>query len=303
MNNKITTKYLEENNDQVIVTVPAYDEMEAGQTVILWWNSRKTTAIPAVVVTAQHVTDQKIPIVIPGAQFTALPDSRVYLQYNLVSRVGYEGPPSEMAYVDVSLQPEPTNLQDPIVPLAADGLIDLDDANAGVEIQILAYTNIVNGDSVVAYWGSSSLSPEMVSANEFPVFVSVPRAIVLKEGSGTIQVRYEVQRGASVTQSSSIPVTVDVSTVGPVDPVPDTNVNEALQPPSIRGGSNKNAVNTLLADDKGKAATAIIPFYQSGRGNPAAPIITEEGAVIELIWGEMPNKPIPLELIQSLRLI
>lgn len=294
MGNKVTLRYLDDNQDQVIATVPAYTPMEAGQTVSLWWNGKRTTAVAPVVVTAEDVTNGTVQIVIPGAQFRNLTDERVMLQYSLSNRAGFESYPSESSTIMISLDPEPANLKDPVVPLAADGLIDLADANQGVEIKIDAYTNIMTGDTIVAHWGNSPLNPEAVVANNFPVFVSVPRSVVLKEGSGSIPVYYEVMRGGAATKSNTIQVNVDVMTVGPVDPDPTTPVNEALQIPWIQGGSKIHPLNELGIQDKGKTATATIPFFQSPQGKPAEPIITTPGAQITLLWGAYPGSQIPI---------
>lgn len=294
MGNKITLKYLDDNQDQVIATVPAYTRMEAGQTVSLWWNGKKTTAVAPVIVTAEDVTNGTVQIVIPGAQFRGVTDERVMLQYSLSNRAGFESSPSESSAIMISLEPEAADLKNPVVPLAADGLIDLADADKGVEIKIDAYTNIMTGDAIVAHWGVSALNSETVIANNFPVYVSVPRSVVLREGSGSIPVYYEVMRGGAATQSNTIQVIVDVTTVGPVDPDPTTPVNEALQVPWIQGGSKLHPFNELGIQDKGKAATATIPFNQSIQGNTAQPIITTPGAQITLMWGAYPGSPIPI---------
>lgn len=302
MNNKVTLKYLDDHENQVIATVPAYEPMEVGQTVIVWWNGKKTTAISPVTVEAKHVADKAVPIVIPGAQIRGSKDERVILQYSLTSRAGFEGAPSEMSIIEISLDPEPVDLPDPIVPLAADGEIDLTDADKGVEIRINAYKNAINGDSIVAYWGGSSLSAEAVIATNFPIYVPVPRSVVLAEDSGNIPVYYEVRRVGSVTKSNTIQVKVDVRTVGPVDPHPSTPVNEALQPPVIQGGSKSYPKNELRIKDLGKPATATIPFFQSAQGTMSAPIITQPGAQITLMWGAWPNPPIhigPMTVTES----
>lgn len=188
MNNKVTLQYLDANQNQVIATVPTYAPMEAGQTVTLWWNGKRTAAIAPVTVTALDVANGTVSIIIPGAQFRGVTDESVLLQYSLSNRAGFEGFPSETSTLAISLQPQPNNLRAPTVPLAADGLIDLADADKGVEIQVDAYTNVINGDQIVAYWGNTALNPEAVLANNFPVFVSVPRSVVLAEGSGDITV-------------------------------------------------------------------------------------------------------------------
>lgn len=300
MNNTVTRKYLTENQNRVIATVPGYPNMEVGQEVSLWWNGVKTSAVSRVVVSAEDVLNHSVSITIGGDQFLALADDRVMLQYNLTNRIGIEGFPSQSAYLKMQLEPGPENLPDPVVPFAADGLIDLEDANHGVEIEVGSYTNAKNGDIVAAYWGGIPVETEAVTANNFPVTLSVPRSVVLTAGSGSIPVYYEVLRGGVSTKSNTIQIEVDVATVGPVDPDLITPVNEALQPPLIIGGSGLNPNNALGIKDRGKNATATIPFFQSARGKPSDPIVAVAGAEINLMWGEQPSTVIgPVTVTQA----
>ncbi|MER5868043.1 hypothetical protein [Kitasatospora sp. NPDC002040] len=52
--------------------------------------------------------------------------------------------------------PTPDALAAPTVPAGDDGLIDLDDANAGVEITIPAYTNHKPSDQIPVTWNDAT---------------------------------------------------------------------------------------------------------------------------------------------------
>lgn len=303
MNNTVTLKYLADHEDKVIVKVPAYAHMEAGQTVTLWWNGKKMLGMLPVEVSAQDVIDNEVSIEIPGDSFRNSKDEKVALKYTLTSRAGFEGKLSEENTLIVSLLPDPTNLPDPIVPLAADGLIDLEDANQGVMIQIDTYENVLVGDTIIAYWGGLPLRHEIESVRAFPIFIPVPRKTIIDRGSGQIPVNYQVLRGGLVYPSNILDVKVDVGHVGPpIDPDPTTPVNEALPLVSIKGGSNLYPINHLGVKDGRKAAIATIPFYQSSAGQPDEPIITQVDAQIMLVWGAQSSSPInigPVTVLKS----
>ncbi|HTJ93182.1 MAG TPA: hypothetical protein VL424_08745 [Pararobbsia sp.] len=267
----VTLEYLEANSDQVKVTVPHYAGMEAGQLVTSSWSG---FVLPTVTVTASDVANACVMVTVPGDVIRQAGEGTANALYRLTSRAGFVGPLSDNSAVSVWLSPVPTNLKAPRVPLAADGVIDLPDADLGVTIEVAAYTNFLTGDSIIATWGDTTLNEVQInSADEFPVSVRVVRSVVLDTGSGTVEVAYKIRRLTRYIPSSTITVTTDVGRIGPADPDPDTNVNEALTGPTVKGASGN--VNKLVITDANKPATVTVPFY----------LTAATGDVIDLYWG------------------
>ncbi|AJY39483.1 hypothetical protein I6G56_25680 [Burkholderia humptydooensis] len=282
----ITLEYLDANGDEVIATVPDWGDMEVGQTVHPQW---MTQLLQEIEVTPEHVTNREVPVPIPGELIRATGEGTRTAIYHLTSRAGFDGERSIPSNVNVLLKPVPANLKTPRVPLAADGLIDLVDADAGVAIEVDAYDNVEPGDLVLAVWGATPLTPVPVVPGVFPVAVDVPRQTILATGSGTaINVSYEVQRGNKRYGPASTTVNVDVDTVAPVDPDPTDPENGALDPVTVIGGSGTSPNNELLQPDRGQDATVTVPYYErigDPGGLPDLPVL---GTIITLYWGQAP---------------
>jgi len=268
--NGITLEYLDSNNNAVIATVPGYDGMEADQKVHPHWS---TVTLDTVTVTEADVTAGEIKVTFPGDIIRREGEGKKPAHYYLTSRAGFDGKSSEFTMVNVLLTPRPDSLQAPRVPLADNGLIDLEDANAGVTIEIDSYTNARTGDIIVAQWGSRTLSTVAVIEGKFPVEVPVSRSTVIGEGSGTVKVSYQVARSDLFFPAPPTEVEVDVDTVGPVNPDPDSPINKNLAPPIITGNSGKT--NELTPEDYNHPATITIPVYENAKA----------GEIVTAYWG------------------
>nr|WP_241391686.1 hypothetical protein [Yersinia frederiksenii]ULG19797.1 hypothetical protein 49p1_00079 [Yersinia frederiksenii] len=270
----LTSEYLAANNDEVIATIPYYNGMEPDQKVHPFWGN---TSLGLLTITSENVGSQSVPIAISGNTVRSTGEGVKEAHYYLTSRAGFDGPSSDPSIVSVLLSPIPANLQAPVVPLAADGLIDLEDANAGVTIEIRQYDNALVGDILVAKWDTSTLSPEVVVPGAFPLEVLVPRQTLIAAGSGTRIVSYQIFRSGFSFDSPLTEVVVDITSVGPEDPDPSTPENEALEQPTVTGASG--AVNDLGPDDLGANAQVTVPFYEGAALDQ----------VITLYWGHAPN--------------
>jgi hypothetical protein len=282
----VTSEYLAANNDEVIARVSEYSGMEAGQTVTYYWNTIK---LGPVTLTAADETAKEVALPIPGAVIRLAGEPGGLVHYYLTSRAGFDGEDSDITPVAVFLTPVPANLQDPLVPLFDDGLVDLSDANDGVEVVVRSYDNARSGDQVVVSWGAQVLLAATVvdPVNGFPLPIPVPRGRVVAEGNGTVQVSYRVYRSGIVTPSwpsSALDVMVDIDAPGPTDPVPETPENEALVRPTVTGDAG--GTNELVPADRGKDATATVPFYAEAK----------IGEIISLYWGKAPA---PSQLVST----
>lgn len=306
MSEGLTSEYLSEHNDQVMATVPGYRGMTAGEVVHPYWDN---FVLDAVTITSEDVSKATVPVVISGTTVRSAGEGTKCVDYFLTSRAGFDGPYSEPSLVDVVLTPTPANLLAPRVPLAADGVIDLDDASAGVIIEIDQYEHANTGDLVAAKWGASNLSSATVIAGSFPLLVPVPRKVVINEGSGDKTVSYQVLRGNHQYNAPQLNVNVDIDAAGPVDPDPSTPENEALVAPTVLGGKSESE-NELAPEDRDENATVVIPFYAEAKvdeviklywGYPEEAKLVEEYTVIQddIDNGEFPDFTVPQSVVES----
>ncbi|HEY9133009.1 MAG TPA: hypothetical protein VIM98_14750 [Dyella sp.] len=279
----ITQDYLD-TNGEVIMTIPRWDDIASFEGVNLIWDSRP---MPRVSVTDTDVSRGLVEVPVASdfiRQGANLNNRVIDVYYYLTSRAGRDGLTSLHAEADLIVFKPPANLPPPNVLLAIDGLIDLKDADAGVEIEIEnEYDNYQPGDMILGFWGTVPIGP--VQANSFPVKILVPRATIVNVGSGPVGVTYQVIRGGRLYDSPALPVLVDIDHPGPADPDPETPVNPALQLLTVVGGSddvdNPARPNRLTTTDRGQPASIIVPFYvdASGANGPRL------GERITVYWG------------------
>ncbi|WP_160286287.1 hypothetical protein [Pseudomonas knackmussii] len=270
----ITPAYLAANGDKVMVKVPHYSGMEANQSVhVLWGNSHP---LPIKVLEQADVDQGYVEIEIPGDTIRAAGEGRMDAYYYLTSRAGFDGKESIHSDIDVILSAPPSGLLAPTVLLAEDGLVDRDDATAGVFITVAPYQNMGAGDQVAAKWGSTALALYPMQVDGHPVDIAVSRAIVINEGSGVIDVSYEILRNSRPYGSPVTPITVDIDTAGPLDPDPTTPENELLAAPTVLGNVSQSP-NELTPEDLESGATVEVPFYSEAK----------EGEIITVQWGSM----------------
>ncbi|KDN97638.1 hypothetical protein [Pseudomonas donghuensis] len=195
--------------------------------------------------------------------------------YRLEDRTGNRGPKSEDQGLEVVLDELPGALPDPRVPrFDADGLIDLEDAQTGVEVHIDAITDAQAGDQVQAYWRGLPLRLITLSDNQqWPLRAPVSWAILAAGGFAAPfvdRVHYTWRRSGALLTSATLWVDVDLTVAGP-PPGPDP-VNPLLQPAVVKG---LTADNVLTGADVGLDAHVEIRLYD----NP------QTGQVLELFWG------------------
>lgn len=277
MDSALTLEYLESHGNQVTATIPSYANIEAGDKVSLYW---ETLLVEELYITAAHVLGDAIEISIPESIVVSTNDGNKQAHYYLTSRAGIIGTRSYDTSVEVLLAGLPDSLQEPNVPLAEDGTIDLADANNLVIVEIPEYGNPQAADSITVLWGGQIAgSAILLSVDNFPVVVTIPRSIILTANSGDISVSYVVTRGTRTTPSPAITVSVNVDTIGPLDPDTGTPVNEALSELDIIGLSDNALINNLVEQDIDFDAWATVPYYAEAAA----------GHVIKIYWGNNPN--------------
>lgn len=288
----ITDEYLAANGNQVIGIVLGYPDWQPGDTVSFWWEKSPLpsepdlTPVDTIAVDGPENTNQHV--IFPAAHIKNTGDGAVVAFYALRDKAGNRSRyPKTLTATNVALGPIPIDLQNPVVPFADDdGLIDLNDAIAGVKVQIPAFNGFHEGgqDEIELTWRNTIVGRTAVGiAPEFPLEISVPASILQVEyGSATgevpTEVKYRVMRGTQPsTQTPSTTVSVDFSEIGPARPDPDPEwpnpVNPAL-PVAIVKGRTSGPANTLTPADKDLPADIEFDLY-----SPLKP-----GEYIEFYW-------------------
>lgn len=282
----ITDEYLSDNDDKVICGIPQYSDYQSGDRVAYYWGAFPPPDVPEDEVPVDVImvdgTNWPFPVEFPGSTIRAAGDGRCYALYALIDKATNISRLSIYVGFNVALGPLPTNLKDPEVPLAADGLLDLKDAIMGVDVQIPLFDNHKPSDFLNVTWGGIPLQGVPIGAGTFPVSIRVPSLTLLTAyGTGpapvATEVTYKVTRGGLDSEVRRISVMVDFSYIGPPRPDPDPDwpdpVNPDLLPLSVYGEVSQT-LNVLTRNDEGKDAIIKFKLY--------APL--EEGHVVSFYW-------------------
>lgn len=292
----ITDAYLDQNNDQVIATLPDYHDRADGDTAYFFW-VKDVPEHPDDVPPALGPIDvnQTREIAITRDVLERIGNGLCYALYALMDKAGNISRLSYYTSARVAVGAVPENLQPPSVPLAEDGLIDRVDAAQGVLVQVLEFDNAQRGDLIQVFWGDTALTPVQVgSTPSFPVSVPVPWAAIKANydfadsgaASQPLIVGYQVVR--SPLTFPEVPlgaeILVNLKVAGPENPDEPDPVNPALPVVLVRGDSGLD--NELDLNDHGKPATVFITLYEG----------VKAGDLIHVYWkGQRSTRPYPVE--------
>ncbi|MFJ4053998.1 hypothetical protein ACIPZC_11100 [Pseudomonas sp. NPDC089743] len=255
----------DENIDSVTVTLPAYDTHAAGDKVHVYWLNHVPddldSVVPIITATVDTLPKQ---LTVPRSAIEDVGDGGVYVLYVLVDKAINVSRLSMPLAVGVAIGPLPDGLQDPVVPLAEDGLIDQEDAYTGVVVQVPSFSNWKPTDWVQVTWGTLPLGErEVGNVPKFPLEFNLSGAQLWGEysdagtGNKVTNVSYALRRGTVPQGSRNIDVNVNLEVVGPVDPGVDPEwpnpVNPRLAEAEVYGESGNK--NKLLPVDEEKPAT------------------------------------------------
>ncbi|RMT79194.1 hypothetical protein [Pseudomonas viridiflava] len=270
----------------VFVTVPDFEEekKEFVKVVVLWSNTIPPADQP-IIPDVEMLLPADRRVLIPRELVERYASGDHYVAYELFDKAGNRSRPSRVRTVAVARGPLPAGLKPPVVPLAADGLIDLGDAHLGVTVEIPAFEDFHPDDDVVVTWGATQLTPKRIGEgdNPFPVEIVVSWDHLSAEYTApetapftsTVPVTYTVMRGTTpfaLPDADAIDVDVNLAYSGPVNPHEPNPVNPDLEPVIVTGESGET--NELTENDKGKDAKATVTLH--------AP--TRSGEVITLYW-------------------
>lgn len=265
----ITEEYLAANRDSVTVLIPVYFDQHPTDIVEVFidGDSSDPDRTPVFRDTIDTTLREAL---IPGDRIRALINNdHLFVDYRLTDIIGNIGDYSQKIVAELFLTPLPTTpLVAPRVPLAEDSeqLIDLDDVRSpGVQVLIELYDNWESKDVVEVNWGGEKFLHPVGTTPEDLIVIPVPWTVLqlaygVNTGPTPTSVSYEVIRLSKRFASGSLPINVDLSLAGPVNPDPDP-VNPALVAVTVKGGSGNSADNVLADEDKGMDATAEVELY------------------------------------------
>lgn len=272
----IDQAYLDRNNQQAIFFLDRWSDIRLEDQVLVFVARVQDVGSPAEPLVIQVVNpstkpSEPFPVAIAGE---LLSNGRYRLFCRLKDRTGNLGPPSLLLDVLVNLGGG-AQLPAPWVPLAADGLIDLNDTYQPVTVRIPFIEAARQGDVLQAYWNNHALSRITVQQNQvWPIDVPVPWEIMSLDGFvGPLlrPVYYQGIRQGAPLDSPSIEVMVDLRVAGP-DPIGPNPENPRLKPVVVKG---LNGDNHLGDDDVDQPVHVEVELYK--RPQP--------GDVLELYWG------------------
>lgn len=262
--------------------LPSYYDAKWGDVVRTYWGEHPG---PERTLKAEELGGRNITFTFERSFLEQLKDGDIPVTYTVTDRAGNVSKVSEPALLRLQLRNHPQNLLAPVIPQAADGMIEHNDARHGVQVQIPHYGNAQAGDVIVLSWGGLALPGQVLSEHaaqqDVALSIEVSFATVQAAGDGVADVRYEVHReGVLQATSPATSINVFVTLPGPQDPTPETPVNEQLVAPSVRGRSHhaNQEVNFLDEDDYLLDADVVIPWQ------PAFSTCDQ----VKLYWGSWP---------------
>jgi hypothetical protein len=298
---QVTDAYLAANPSGIKIVLDDYIDQKENDVAYLWFASDiEDLGDPHIV--ADVPADRTF--LVEADTVRAWKDGLLYVVYRLRDIAGNESKDSIFHALSIALGALPVNLAAPVVPLAADGLLDLEDARAGVMVEIPKFDNPKNTDSLAVTWGGTALMPQPIATRQPPYEVQVPSSVLRGEygnatGAVPLEVSYKVVRGVEPFGPESDTIQVDFSVVGPVRPDPDPDwpdpINNALAPCEVRGPTS-GELNKLTRADNQQAAKLTFTKYDN----------IKDDEIVRFYWNDVPvpeadytvdtNKPEPWEV-------
>lgn len=282
----IDEAYLQAHPDGIEFVILDYDGQQASDTYKLYYRTEPPKGPEDLTITANEgeLPDSRR-IFVPAEIVRNRGDDTFYSVFTVSDKAGNTSRISYAWQVNVKLTEEetvPENLQPPQVRLAADGVLDLADAQAGIKVEIDEYTNHDPEDLLVVSFHGSALPEIKLGTTPFPIEVDVDDD-VLQAAYGnateylTVPVSYEVRRGTASFGSPQTDVILNFSVAGPGRPIPDptwpSSINPNLTAPTITSASGPP--NEVGEGDFGKDVTVTFGLYAG----------IKTGQVIDIFWG------------------
>ncbi|MFK3774862.1 hypothetical protein [Pseudomonas sp. NPDC089406] len=282
----IDEAYLQTHPDGIEFVIPDYAGRQASDYYKLYYRTEPPSGPGDLTITANEgALQDSRRVIIPVEIVRSRGDGTFYSVFTVSDKAGNTSRISYTWQVNVKLTEEetvPENLQPPLVRLAADGVLDLADAQLGIKVEIDEYTNHDPEDRLVVSFRGIPLPEIVLGETPFPIEVDVGNG-VLQTAYGnateylTVPVSYEVRRGTASFGSPKTDVILNFSVAGPARPDPDltwpSSTNPNLTAPTITSASGPP--NEVGTGDYGKDVTVTFGLYAG----------IKPGQVIDIFWG------------------
>ncbi len=196
-----------------------------------------------------------------------------YCKYQ--DRVGNLGQSSNPFEFTIQLQPTPSALKPAKVPLHDDdSLIDLDDAFPTLAAVIPVFDNGIPGDAARVIFDGKT-QPLVPTDGKTEVIVNVPFLDVkgTDPGPKNVSLTYAIVReGKAYPEGTAVPLEVDLSIPGPVNPEPDPELGNPNLTKLIVKGSSGN--DKLVEADVGTDIDIDLTIYTGYK----------DGDIVDLVW-------------------
>ncbi|MFW6749760.1 hypothetical protein ACKUG4_03615 [Pseudomonas glycinae] len=259
------------NPNGINLTAAAYGNYHATDELWAWFGKAPVPEIdePVLKVTLPASREFTIPI----QAYVDAEEGNNSVIYQVRDLAGNVGKKSSPVTREIRRIADPTVFEIPVVPLAADDLIDLADCNQGVTLKAEVPVPNAPTDTLAAYWGSEELGEKPVSgAVGGKLIWDVPYATIKKvygntDGDETTEFSYAMFRGNRRIGGNKDTTLVNIFYIGPVNPNEPDPDNPDLKQPVLQfaGGST----DKVEESDYGNDATLSVELF-------AAPP-TEEG--------------------------
>lgn len=271
-NNVITDAFFTAHPTGLEVTLEPYDNQLPKDIYALYFTDTPPLngKLPNPVESGLVPVDRKL--LIPKAKIEALGDGIYYLTYILIDPATHISRIALPIEITVNLGELPTNLQEPKVPLAADGKIDLDDARLGVDMEI-AYDNHRFDDTAEITWGNAEPFAVQIGTSVMPRPIRIPYATLRAAYDFNTAppqetpVSYRILRHKAPYGNASDNVDVDFSTaVTDPDPSQPGPINPALRAPMLQGAVTPEP-NKLREVDKAQPVKLSWDLHTGAKDN------------------------------------
>ncbi|MFK7700972.1 hypothetical protein [Pseudomonas caspiana] len=245
----------------------------------------------AEIVDDDEVHTNRIRLFFDRADIIAQGDGLHEFGYQITDEAGNVSGLSPLARIQVLLLDVPSALLAPVVPDfldsagLGDGVVNYDDAMAGVEVEIPAYATSAENDIIVINWGGQLSTPYPLTAADVandPVTTIILSAALVKlaNSNPALPVFYTVTRSGSPYTSPTLSVNVDLSVPGGPDP------ERLLKPLTVVGPDAQ--VDVITEDDYGQNASATIPAFTNDVPPKNSFLSGDE---VTIIWDGVPVLP------------
>lgn len=283
LNGIISESYLTQHG-QVIVEVPFYFDVTAGDRAVYYWTDKEDppdseTEIREQEFSAQDIVDKRLLITVYADEIRQWGGGDRYMYYRLRDRAGNTGPNAKLGKIYVDLTPLPGVLPPPRVPLSRN-LLDRQQAREGVRVEIDPYEFPDASHHVAVDWDGTPVDEFPVDPANFPLKITVPWSVLHTRGDGPMRPRvsYRIRMaGSGYTQPSpDISVALDLTIAGQDHPNAPALLNETLAKLEIRG-QKSDQPNKIMGIDFGLPAKVLLTLYDH-------PKTLEE---IDVYWGQI----------------